>query len=115
MDDKLEELFRNRKEKEKRQEQDYKAASKQRLQKLCNTKIRTTMIGALDIIEGALKEYLDSETEGGKELKLIYDRMRQEILDKGNTQIRNLEKEFEQYEVTWLRYSMNIPVLGKNT
>jgi predicted Co/Zn/Cd cation transporter (cation efflux family) len=110
MEDKLTILFKNRKEREKKLDEDFKKSSKHKLQKACSTKIRTTMIGALDIIEKHLSKHLEEDSEGAEELQSIYEEIRQEILDKGNTQIRNLEKEFEQYEVTWLRYSMQLPI-----
>ena len=40
----------------------------------------------------------------------IFEEARSEILDKGNSQMRNLEAEFAQYDVKWLRYSMTLPV-----
>ena len=43
-------------------------------------------------------------------LKEIYEDLRSEILDKGNTQIRNSEAEIENYDVTWNKYHYNIPV-----
>ena len=47
-------------------------------------------------------------------VKNIYDQIRSEILDKGNNQIRNLEAELSQYEVTWLRYHMTLPMANAN-
>jgi len=40
----------------------------------------------------------------------IYQKTREEILDKGNTQAKNVDAELSQYEVKWLRYTNNIPV-----
>ena len=39
-----------------------------------------------------------------------FQKVRSEILDKGNTQARNVDAELNQYDVKWLRYSVNIPV-----
>ena len=39
-----------------------------------------------------------------------YQQVRSEILDKGNTQARNVDAELNQYDVTWLKYQVNIPV-----
>ena len=39
-----------------------------------------------------------------------FQKVRSEILDKGNTQSRNLDAELNQYEVKWMRYAMDIPV-----
>ena len=40
----------------------------------------------------------------------LYQKVRSEILDKGNVQARNVDAELSQYEVTWLRNSITIPV-----
>ena len=32
------------------------------------------------------------------------------ILDKGNSQARNIDAELSQYDIKWLKYSLNIPV-----
>lgn len=76
------------------------------------------MIGALDVLEkrfGFLWLHNDSEdlSQEQKQLKDIYDEARADILDKGNTQIRNLESEFSDYEVTKKRFTINLPVSEK--
>ena len=50
---------------------------------------------------------LTQEEEHAKEL---YEKMRSEILDRGNNQARNLEAELAQYEVKWLKYNIKLPV-----
>jgi hypothetical protein len=40
----------------------------------------------------------------------LFQKVRSEILDKGNTQARNVDAELSQYEVKWLRYTMQMPV-----
>ena len=93
--------------------QDYDSRSKDRLKKIVATKIKTTMIGALDYIEknfGQLWDTDDPLTEEQQYLKDLFLQTRQEILDNGNDQIRNLDTELEQYEVTWKRYTINMPV-----
>jgi hypothetical protein len=47
-------------------------------------------------------------------MKDLYNKVRSEILDKGNNQARNIDAELSQYEVEWLRYSMKIPVISPN-
>lgn len=105
-------------EKRKREVQkadDFKKASNERLFKIAATKIRTTMIGALATIEEKLAIFL-TPNEGEKLtneqmfIKKIYEEIRQEILDRGNTQIRNLENEFQQYDIEWKRYTLQLPV-----
>jgi transcription termination factor Rho len=99
-------------------EQRKKEVSKDALFKSCKKKIQTTMIGALDVLEkrfGFLWLHNDSEdlSQEQKQLKDIYDEARADILDKGNTQIRNLESEFSDYEVTKKRFTINLPVSEK--
>ena len=90
----------------------YKEESKERLKKICTTKVRTTMIGALDAIEKKFAEYYVGDKASNEELILtrIFEELRTEILDKGNQQIRNLETEFEQYIIEWKRYTLQLPV-----
>jgi hypothetical protein len=98
-------------------DKEYNKVSKERLLKICQTKMRTIMIGALAAIEEKLKPYWTPE-EGEKPaneqvlLQKLYGEIRQEILDKGNTHIRNLEAEFEQYKVEWKRHTVQLPVKG---
>ena len=74
----------------------FKENSKQRLYKISSKKIQTTMIGALSSIEAHLgfmwghgsEEDLTPEQE---HLRELYDKVRSEILDRGNHQIRNME------------------------
>ena len=40
----------------------------------------------------------------------IYQKVREEVLNKGNTQARNIDAELSQYNVSWLKYQKNIPV-----
>lgn len=117
MDDDFNKKLATRKYLDEKKDKEYKRASKERLLKICTTKIRTTMIGALESIEKRLSQYYNVE-EGQKPtneqlaIKRLYDEMRQEILDKGNHQIRNIEKEFEQYEIDWKRYTLTLPVIN---
>ena len=46
-------------------------------------------------------------------MKDIYQKIRSEILDKGNNQARNIDAELAQYDVEWLKYSVTIPVITK--
>ena len=88
--------------------------SKERLLKIARKKIETTMIGALSSIEehfGFLWAEDSPYSEEEKALMLdMYNKVRSEILDKGNTQSRNVDAELSQYEVKWQKYTMVIPV-----
>lgn len=104
-------IIREKKDLEK--DKRYKEESRERLKKICETKIKTTMIGALDSIEKKFEKfYTDSARPTNEELILrrIFEELRTEILDKGNQQIRNLDTEFEQYTIEWKRYTLQLPV-----
>ena len=96
-----------------------KDIAKESLFKSSKKRVQTTMIGALDILEkhfGFLWgfEQGDEITPEQAQLKEIYDEARAKILDKGNTQIRNMEADFANYEITKKRYHINIPVVGND-
>jgi CRISPR/Cas system CSM-associated protein Csm2 small subunit len=92
-------------------EQKYKADSKDRLSKILKKKIQTTMIGALSTIEENLAFLWEQDNPkfSKEDMKDLYNKIRSEILDKGNNQARNIDAELSQYEVEWLRYSIKIP------
>ena len=92
----------------------YKYDSKDRLSKILRKKVQTTMIGAISSIEDHFSFLWDSkDSEMTEEKKFMYEtfqKVRSEILDKGNTQARNVDAELNQYEVKWMRYSIEMPV-----
>ena len=45
-------------------------------------------------------------------MKNLFDEARAEILDRGNSQIRNLETEVSQYDISWKRYHVTLPVIN---
>ncbi len=99
-------------------EEKYKIDSKDRLSKILRKKIQTTMIGALSSIEenfGFLWDDSNSSLSADqkKAFKILYDKVRSEILDKGNNQARNVDAELAQYEVEWLRYNLKMPFVQK--
>ena len=97
-------------------EQRKKEVSKDELFKICKKKIQTTMIGALSSIEenlGFLWGGDEGSTKDQQVMKDIYQKIRSEILDKGNNQARNIDAELAQYDVEWLKYSVTIPVITK--
>ena len=93
----------------------YKEKSKDRLTKNCKKKIQTTMIGALSSIEDHL-EFLwghksdEALSEEQEKMRQLYEELRSEILDKGNTQMRNIDAELTQYDINWNRYQYQIPI-----
>jgi len=93
----------------------YKEISRDRLYQIAKKKIQTTMIGALSSLEehfgflwGIGSE--DSVTPEQEQIKTIFEEARSEILDRGNTQIRNFEAEISNYDINWKRYSITLPV-----
>jgi len=112
------ELIRNQKEYKSQREDRYKNDSKFRLSKILKKKVETTMIGALSSLEEHFCFLWTNESgeQLSPEQQMMYDtfqKVRSEILDKGNTQARNVDAELNQYDVKWLKYSINIPVKTK--
>jgi hypothetical protein len=112
-------LIREKSEYEKLKKEKIKNDSKSRLSKILKKKVETTMIGALSSIEehfgflwgninGSVS--LNDLTEEQRIMYDAYQKIRSEILDKGNTQSRNIDAELNQYEVNWVRFTVNIPV-----
>jgi hypothetical protein len=110
MENGYEKLVKLKSEAEKQKKTRYKKDSKDRLKKIAHKKIQTTMIGALDSVE----KHLGFLWEDDNKMRAIYEIVRQEILDRGNDQIRNLDSELEQYDVEWLRYNMVLKVQGRS-
>lgn len=88
----------------------YEESSKDRLEKIINQKIRTTMIGALDAFEHMFEELINENPR----FKQSFQEVRKEILDNGNNQIRAIKKELDQYTVSWNRYTINFTVKGRD-
>lgn len=100
-------------------ESKYKSDSKDRLSKILKKKIQTTMIGALSTIEENFSFLWNNEsgeplTKDQETMKNLYNKVRSEILDRGNNQARNIDAELAQYEVEWMRYQVKIPVINNN-
>jgi hypothetical protein len=94
----------------------YKQESKDRLSKILKKKIQTTMIGALSTIEehfGFLWSDENVSSEQHKIMQELYNKVRSEILDRGNNQARNIDAELAQYEVEWMRYQVKMPVINQ--
>lgn len=73
------------------------------------------MIGALSSIEdhlGFLWGHKSDEalSEEQEKMRQLYEELRSEILDKGNTQMRNIDAELTQYDINWNRYQYQIPI-----
>jgi hypothetical protein len=112
--DNFEELIRKQSEYKSVREDKYKQDSRDRLSKILKKKVETTMIGALSSMEDHFSFlWLSKEGELSPEQIIMYEifqKVRSEILDKGNTQCRNVDAELAQYDVKWLRYQATLPV-----
>ena len=93
-----------------------KDMSRDKLFKAAKKKIQTTMIGSLSTLEGSFgflwgfEADEEDRTPEQKKLFEIYEEARAQILDRGNTQIRNLESEFVNYDITHKKHYINLPV-----
>jgi hypothetical protein len=115
MDQSYEDMIRASDNFKKQKSDKFKEVSKDRLLKISKKKVKTTMIGALSTVEekfgflwGHKQE--DPLTPEQEHMKELYEEARSEILDRGNNQARNLEAEFANYEINWLRYTITLPV-----
>lgn len=90
-----------------------------RLQRIIEKKISTAFIGALAVIEERLGRLWghgkdpDTLTEEEKYWRRKFVGLRAEILDNGNTQVRTVNKELEQYTIRWNAYQTNLLVDGR--
>ncbi len=99
----------------KKRDEKYKEISRDRLYQIAKKKIQTTMIGSLDSLEKGFGFLWGIGSEGEltqeqEQLKAIFEDARSEILDRGNTQIRNLQAEISNYDISWKRHTVTMPV-----
>lgn len=109
MEDDHYELAKRAAEYRKVREERLKQVSRDRLLKIAKKKIQTTMIGALSAIEKRLDFLLQ---DNDPKLNDVFEELRSEILDRGNTQIRNLENEFTHYDIVWKKNTIFLPFKG---
>lgn len=94
-----------------------KEVSRDKLFKIAKKKIQTTMIGALSTIEESFGFLWgmgfpeEERSEEQKKIQELYEDARAKILDRGNTQIRNLESEFVNYDINRKKYLINLPMI----
>jgi len=107
-------LAASRQKQKEIKEDKYREKSKKRLSNIITTKIRTSFIGAISSCEenfgflwGHGKDD-DDLTEEEASMKEVWEEIRTEILDNGNTQLRAATNEIEHYSINWERYSMGI-------
>lgn len=114
--DNFNEIIRQRSKYKESREEKYKYDSKDRLSKILKKKVETTMIGAISSIEDHFSFLWDAKgSEMTQENRFMFDlfqKVRSEILDKGNSQSRNVDAELAQYEVRWMKYSIDMPIVN---
>ena len=97
-------------------EQRSKDVSHESLLKQAKKKIQTTMIGSLSTLEASFGFLWgfdipeEDKTPEQKKIHEIYEEARAQILDRGNTQIRNLEAEFVNYDIVRKKHYISLPV-----
>lgn len=116
IDDKLQRMISQREAHKLTGEENYRQQSRKRLQKAMETKINTTMIGAISAVEQKLgflwgqgkptADLNDSELA----MLALKDELRTEILNNGNNQKRAAVAEISQYEIEWKRHHMDLHV-----
>ena len=106
------------KQKEAKDEK-YREKSKKRLSSIISTKIKTSFIGAISSCEknfGFLWGHGKNEeelTDQELQMKELWEEIRTEILDNGNTQLRAASNEIENYSINWDRYSIGLNLKDK--
>lgn len=90
--------------------------SRQRLDKIVSTKVRTAFIGALAAFEeefgflwgGDTPD--DQLTEEQANMRELWERARTNVLNNGNTQLRALRNEISNQTVKWNRHHIDFKV-----
>jgi hypothetical protein len=81
---------------------------RKRLERIVRTKIRTAFIGALSAIEESV--FYDM-AKNDHVLFREFQAVRAKILNRGNEQIRDMEKEMGMYDIRMNRFQYTMPVL----
>ena len=92
-----------------------KESSRRQLEISVEKRLKTTMIGAIASIEeafGWLFNYGDPQTPQEKENYETFQELRNEILDKGNRQIRELGKDLDNYSIVWHKFKTHFIFRG---
>lgn len=107
-----------RKRAEQKNKELYKENSKAKLGQNLEKKIRTTFIGAINSVENTFghlwghgKKW-DDLTANERENRILWEKCRKEVLDKGNNELRGARVEVSEYTVEWNRFHKNLPVLN---
>lgn len=97
----------------------YKESSKNRLEQIIVKKMKTTFIGALSQMEEHFGQLWGHGlpahvcTEEQLKVREAWLRLRNNVLNNGNHQLRTLSMELQQYDIVWNRYTMQLPVVNR--
>lgn len=86
-------------DKQKEELKEYQSKSKDKLKENIRKKILTTTVGAVAQIE----EFFNDNFKNDYDLMDEFDKIRTLIFDIGNKQIKNAQKEIDEYTVYWNR------------
>lgn len=90
--------------------------SRENLSRNIKKRIQTTMIGAIASIEEHLGQFWgkdsDSPSPAQNRFHELFEELRDEILDKGNSQIRSVDADLAKYEVEEIRFNYNLPIVN---
>lgn len=107
-------LFNKRKAAKEKSEIIYKESSKKRLMDNISKKFKTTMIGAIARYEAAFGDLwgqdIDNPSKQQQELRRVWEEVRTDILNNGNSQLRAALEEIAQYTMSWDKYKTNLIV-----
>lgn len=103
----------------RKNEENYKEMSKRKLINNVSLRLRTVMVGAIVRFENEFG-FLWGHNKGGPktpqqiELYNKWQKVRTEILDLGNNNIRDCERDIAQYTLTWNRYRTDFIIINKD-
>lgn len=96
-----------------RLDKQYLNDSSNRLMKIIETKVRTSFIGAIAQFEELIGKELWGQGKSERDLDEdelywlnIWKRIRTNVLNNGNAQIRALQSEVGHYDIKWNRYQL---------
>lgn len=113
-----ERVIRDRKTNKQEKQNEIKHKAKQRLVRAITKKFQTCFIGSVDSVEhhfGVLWGKDQKETKTSFQLKVAkrWQELRTEMLDKGNSQLRAMLKELEEYDIDWIGHNLEIEIGDK--
>ena len=95
----------------------YADESRNRLEQKLEKMVKSVMVGALNSIEmdmGFLWGHGETElTPIQDQMRLVYEKVRTSIFDKGNSEIKKIKTELNNYSVGLKQGGITLPVVGE--